>query len=40
MVRAAGFDKVDAWKLTDKPTHVSHCRGFARGAAAADRRRT
>ncbi len=32
MVRAAGFDDVQAWKLTDKPTRVTQCRGFARGS--------
>jgi tRNA (mo5U34)-methyltransferase len=32
MVRAAGFDQVEAWKLTDKPTHVTQCRGFAQGS--------
>jgi tRNA (mo5U34)-methyltransferase len=31
MVRSAGFDEVQGWKLTDKPTHLSQCRGFARG---------
>jgi len=31
MVRAAGFDPVDAWKLMDQPTQVSLCRGFVRG---------
>lgn len=32
LVRAAGFDNVQAWKLTDKPTHVTQCRGFAHGS--------
>jgi tRNA (mo5U34)-methyltransferase len=31
MVRAAGFHRVEAWKLTDKPTEIGLCRGFARG---------
>ncbi|MGE5567599.1 MAG: DUF1698 domain-containing protein [Rhodospirillales bacterium] len=31
MVRAAGFDAVEAWKLTDNPGHLAFCRGFARG---------
>jgi tRNA (mo5U34)-methyltransferase len=31
MVRAAGFDRVDAWNLADKPYQLAHCRGFARG---------
>ncbi len=32
MVRAAGFNPVEAWKLTDQPNHLAHCRGFARGS--------
>jgi tRNA (mo5U34)-methyltransferase len=32
MVRAAGFPNIDAWKLTDKPTHISQCRGFVKGS--------
>ena len=31
MVRSAGFDPVEAWKLTDAPQQVAHCRGFAKG---------
>jgi tRNA (mo5U34)-methyltransferase len=31
MVRAAGFEVVEGWKLTDRPEHLSHCRGFVRG---------
>jgi tRNA (mo5U34)-methyltransferase len=31
MVRAAGFDDVEAWKLTDKPEKLPMCRGFVRG---------
>jgi tRNA (mo5U34)-methyltransferase len=31
MVRMAGFDPVEAWKLTDNPTHLAYCRGFACG---------
>ena len=32
LVRAAGFPNIAAWKLTDKPEHVAHCRGFVRGS--------
>lgn len=32
MVRAAGFGRVDVWKLADPPPDLVHCRGFARGA--------
>ncbi len=32
MVRAAGFPTVEGWKLTELPTHLSHCRGFAKGS--------
>ena len=31
LVQAAGFPAVQAWKLTDEPKDVSHCRGFAHG---------
>ena len=31
MVKAAGFSKVEGWKLTTAPDHISHCRGFVRG---------
>ena len=31
LVRAAGFPEIEAWKLTDRPNHVSLCRGFVRG---------
>lgn len=31
MLRAAGFAKVDGWKLTEHPSDVVTCRGFARG---------
>lgn len=31
MVRAAGFEDVTYWKLTNNPTLVPHCRGFAKG---------
>ena len=31
MVAAAGFSDCKGWKLTDKPKHLSHCRGFAFG---------
>ncbi len=31
MVRAAGFDHVEGWKLTESPNHLSMCRGFVRG---------
>lgn len=32
MVRSAGFQCVDGWKLVDKtPEHLAHCRGFVRG---------
>lgn len=31
MVRAAGFPKVEAWKLTEKPANEFLCRGFAKG---------
>jgi tRNA (mo5U34)-methyltransferase len=34
MLRAAGFQTVEAWKLTDAPTHLVMCRGFARGSKA------
>lgn len=31
MVRAAGFDEVTGWKLTENPDHLSRCRGFVKG---------
>jgi tRNA (mo5U34)-methyltransferase len=31
MVRAAGFDQVDAWKLVDNPDAIGLCRGFVAG---------
>jgi tRNA (mo5U34)-methyltransferase len=31
MVYAAGFPRVDVWKLMHHPTQLGHCRGFARG---------
>lgn len=31
MVRAAGFDEVTGWKLTENPGHLSMCRGFVKG---------
>ena len=31
MVRAAGFSDVQSWKLTNAPSDIPHCRGFARG---------
>ena len=34
MVRAAGFDDVACWKLTDAPAEIPLCRGFARGTKA------
>ncbi len=36
MLLAAGFKRVTGWRLTDKPTHLSHCRGFARGTKLDD----
>jgi tRNA (mo5U34)-methyltransferase len=35
MLLAAGFGQVTGWRLTDKPTHLAHCRGFARGQKVA-----
>ncbi|MEM9627541.1 MAG: DUF1698 domain-containing protein [Pseudomonadota bacterium] len=33
MVRSAGFQQVQGWKLVDStPRHLSHCRGFIHGA--------
>lgn len=29
-VQAAGFVNIEAWKLTDYPQHISHCRGFVK----------
>lgn len=31
MMLAAGFSKVDGWKLKDNPQKLSECRGFAKG---------
>ncbi len=31
MVRTAGFDTVEAWKLTENPAQLAFCRGFAHG---------
>lgn len=31
MVRSAGFDIVEGWKLTDNPEKLPHCRGFVHG---------
>ncbi|MFA4917907.1 MAG: DUF1698 domain-containing protein [Thermodesulfovibrionales bacterium] len=31
MTYAAGFAKVDGWKLIEKPEHISLCRGFVKG---------
>lgn len=31
MVRAAGFDYVEGWKLADKPPSLPACRGFVKG---------
>jgi tRNA (mo5U34)-methyltransferase len=31
MARAAGFGKVDIWKMADKPDQLVLCRGFAKG---------
>ena len=31
MVRAAGWETVTAWKLTDKPANCGQCRGFVTG---------
>ncbi len=31
MVRAAGFQDTKFWKLTDKPSQIAECRGFAHG---------
>lgn len=31
MVRAAGFDQVEGWKLTSNPQELSQCRGFVHG---------
>ena len=31
MTHAAGFQKVEGWKLIDNPQHLSLCRGFVRG---------
>lgn len=35
LLEAAGFSDVEIWKLTDTPTHVAHCRGFARARTGA-----
>lgn len=34
MVRCAGFERVDGWKLMDSPSDLAHCRGFACGHKA------
>jgi len=31
MAHAAGFQKVDGWKLIENPQHISLCRGFIKG---------
>lgn len=31
MVKSAGFDNVEVWKLDNRPDEVAICRGFARG---------
>ncbi|MGO1120768.1 O-linked N-acetylglucosamine transferase family protein [Rhodovibrionaceae bacterium A322] len=31
LVKAAGFDTTQAWKLTENPTHLTLCRGFVWG---------
>jgi len=31
MVRAAGFNTAEGWKLTNTPEHLSQCRGFIHG---------
>jgi len=31
MVRAAGFDEVEGWKLTSSPQELCQCRGFVHG---------
>lgn len=31
MVISSGFEKVDAWKLDDKPESIPYCRGFVHG---------
>jgi glycosyltransferase involved in cell wall biosynthesis/SAM-dependent methyltransferase len=36
LVEAAGFDRVEAWKLTETPKHLGECRGFARGLKLVD----
>ncbi len=32
LVHAAGFKKVEGWKLADKPESLPHCRGFVKGS--------
>lgn len=32
LVEAAGFENIEAWKLTDNPQHVSRARGFIRAS--------
>ena len=32
MVRSAGFEKVEGWKLEEKPASLPFCRGFVKGA--------
>lgn len=31
MLRAAGFEKAEGWKLSEAPAQLSHCRGFVHG---------
>jgi tRNA (mo5U34)-methyltransferase len=31
MVRAAGFEAVDGWKLVEHPEQLGYCRGFVHG---------
>jgi len=31
LVRAAGFPRIEAWKLTEKPQALEYCRGFVKG---------
>lgn len=37
MVRAAGFDQVQGWKLVPTPNSLAACRGFVRGQKATGR---
>jgi len=34
MVLSAGFQSVEAWKLTDAPAHLCQCRGFVKASKA------